>query len=189
MDIKIIIIITVSYLYGFFELFLNIRQRRKTKAASSGDKGSLWLLYGLITLGYTLSFAIGATKMGRMSSWNTYFMVGMGLFMVGLIIRIHSMLTLKQYFTYSVAKVDHQKIIETGLYKYIRHPGYLGQWIIFLGISLALSNWLSVLVMMIPVIAGYIYRIRVAEKFMADQLGIDYLNYKSRSKMIIPFVY
>jgi protein-S-isoprenylcysteine O-methyltransferase Ste14 len=39
------------------------------------------------------------------------------------------------------------------------------------------------------VIAGYIYRIRVAEKFMADQLGIDYLNYKSRSKMIIPFVY
>lgn len=189
MDYKIIIIIAVSYLYGFFELFLNLKQRKTTKAASSGDKGSLWLLYGLITLGYALSFAIGATKIGRMPHWNIFFVVGMVLFSIGLIIRIYSMLTLKQYFTYSVAKVDHQKVIETGLYKYIRHPGYLGQWIIFLGISLALSNWCSVLLMMIPVIAGYLYRIRVEEKFMADQLGIDYLNYKSRTKMIIPFLY
>jgi protein-S-isoprenylcysteine O-methyltransferase Ste14 len=189
MDIKIIIIIAGSYLYGFFELFMNIRQRSKTKAASSGDKGSLWLLYGLITLGYTLSFALGATKMGRMPHWNTFFVVGIVLFSIGLIIRIHSMLTLKQYFTFSVAKVDQHKIIETGLYKYIRHPGYLGQWIIFLGISLALSNWLSVVLMMIPTIAGYLYRIRVEEKFMADQLGTEYLNYKSRTKKIIPLVY
>ena len=44
-------------------------------------------------------------------------------------------MTLRQYFTYSVAKVEDHKLIETGLYKNIRHPGYLGQLLIFLGIS------------------------------------------------------
>ncbi len=50
MDPKIIIIIAVSYLYGFFEVVMNLRQRRKSKVTTSSDKSSLWWLYGLITL-------------------------------------------------------------------------------------------------------------------------------------------
>jgi protein-S-isoprenylcysteine O-methyltransferase Ste14 len=98
-------------------------------------------------------------------------------------------MTLRQYFTYSVAKVEGHQLIETGLYKNIRHPGYLGQLMIFLGLSISLSNWLSILLMMIPVAIGYIYRIRVEEKFMVDQLGEDYLNYQKRTKRIIPMIY
>ncbi len=189
MDLKIIIIIAVSYLYGFFEVFMNLRQRSKSKVTSSSDKSSLWWLYGLITLGYALSFSIGATRIGRIYYWNTFFAIGMALFVIGFIIRIHSLLTLKQYFTYSVAKVENHKIIETGLYKFIRHPGYLGQIIIFIGISTAISNWISILVMMIPIILGYLYRIKVEERFMLKQLGEDYLNYQERTKRLIPMIY
>ncbi len=189
MDSKIIVIITVSYLYGFFEVFMNLRQRRKNNATTTNDKGSLWLLYGLITLGYALSFSIGASKIGRMYPWNTFFAIGMALVIIGFIIRIYSIRTLKQYFTYSVAKVENHKLIETGLYKFIRHPGYLGQLIIFMGISISISNWLSVLLMMVPVILGYLYRIKVEEKFMADQFGEDYHHYQDRTRKIIPLLY
>jgi protein-S-isoprenylcysteine O-methyltransferase Ste14 len=189
MDPKIIIIITVSYLYGFLEVFLNLRQRSKRNATTSSDKGSLWLLYSLITVGYALSFSIGATKIGRIYYWNTFFAIGMALILVGLMIRIHSILTLKQFFTYSIAKVENHKIIKTGLYKYIRHPGYLGQLIIFFGISTSISNWLSILVMMIPITIGYIYRIKVEESFMIEQLGEEYLNYQKLTKRIIPTIY
>jgi protein-S-isoprenylcysteine O-methyltransferase Ste14 len=189
MDPKIIVIIAISYLYGFFELFMNFRQRRKSSVTTSGDKGSLWWLFGLITVGYSLSFAIGATKIGRIYPWNTFFAIGMALFVIGFLIRIHSIWTLKQYFTYSVTKVESHKIIDTGLYKYIRHPGYLGQLIIFLGISASISNWLSMLLMMIPVTLGYLYRIRVEERFMTDQLGEDYKKYQDRTKRIIPMLY
>ncbi len=189
MDPKIIIIIAISYLYGFFEVFMNLRQRDKGKIAHSGDKGSLWLLYGLITFGYTLSFSIGATRIGRIYPWNTFFTIGIAMIIIGLTIRVYSILTLNQYFTYSVAKVENQKIIESGLYKIIRHPGYLGQLMIFLGISTSLSNWLSVLTMMIPVTLGYLYRIKVEEKFMIEQLGEDYLNYRTRTKRIVPLIY
>jgi protein-S-isoprenylcysteine O-methyltransferase Ste14 len=189
MDPKIIIIIAVSYLYGFFEVFLNFRQRSKSRVSNSSDKGSLWLLYGLITLGYALSFAIGATKIGRIYIWNILFGIGMVIFVVGLLIRIHSILTLKQYFTYSVSTVENHKILETGLYQFIRHPGYLGQLIIFLGISISISNWFSILFMMIPVLIGYLYRISIEEKFMSEQLGEDYRIYQERTKKIIPLLY
>lgn len=189
MDPKIIIIIAVSYLYGFFEVFMNLRQRRKSTGSTSDDKSSLRWLYVLITLGYALSFSIGATKIGRLHNWNTFFVLGMAIFGLGFVIRIHSILTLRQYFTYSVAKLEDHKIIETGLYKFIRHPGYLGQLIIFIGISTSISNWLSILVMMIPISLGFLYRINVEEKFMLDQLGEDYLNYQARTNKIIPLLY
>lgn len=189
MDIKIIIIIAVSYLYGFFEVFMNIRQRSKNHMTTSGDKGSLWLLYILISVGFALSFSIGATRIGRIYHWNTLFVIGMGLVVIGFVIRIHSILTLKQFFTYSVAKVENHKIIESGLYKFIRHPGYLGQLIIFIGISTSISNWLSVLFMMIPIASGYLYRIKIEERFMIEQLGKDYLDYQERTKRIIPAIY
>jgi protein-S-isoprenylcysteine O-methyltransferase Ste14 len=178
MDTKIIVIMGFSYLYGFFEVFMNLRQRGKSTVTASGDKGSLWLLYALITVGYALSFSIGATRTGRMNHWDAFFAVGVVLALTGLMIRVGSILTLGQYFTYSVAQAENHKLIETGLYKFIRHPGYLGQLMIFAGISISLSNWLAVLFMMIPVAIGYIYRIRVEEGFMVEQMGESYLNYQ-----------
>ncbi len=189
MPAKLIIIIGFSYLYGFFEVFMNVRSKRKGTVATSGDKGSLWLLYGLITLGYTLSFAIGATQNGRMHSWDTFFAIGSGLAVIGLAVRVQSILTLRQYFTYSVAKIEGHTLIETGLYGRIRHPGYLGQLLIFTGISISMSNWLSILFMMLPVMIGYVYRIKVEERFMLEQLGERYANYQKRTKRIIPLLY
>ena len=168
---------------------MNFKQRRKSNVTNSGDKGSLWLLYILITVGYILSFSIGSTKIGRIYHWDTFFAIGVVLIVIGLVIRIQSLWTLKQYFTYSVSIIENHKLIETGLYKSIRHPGYLGQLIIFIGISTLLSNWLSIVLMIIPIAIGYIYRITIEERFMTEQIGEDYLNYKNRTKRLIPMIY
>ncbi len=113
----------------------------------------------------------------------------MTLIIIGLLIRITSILTFMQQFTYTVTKIENHEIIESGLYKFIRHPGYLGQLIIFLGISTLLSNWLSVIFMIIPVSVGYIYRIKVEERFMKEQMGQKYENYQKKTKRLIPMIY
>ena len=82
-----------------------------------------------------------------------------------------------------------QPLIQTGLYRVIRHPGYLGQLMIFVGISITLSNWLSLLTMAIPVMMGYGYRIYVEERFMLEQFGNNYLEYQQRTQRIIPMIY
>jgi len=189
MNTRVIIIVGFSYLYGLFEAFMNFRQRRKGKVENSGDKGSLWLLYILIAVGFTLSFSIGSTKTGRIYDWDTFFAIGVVLTVIGLIIRIVSILTLKEHFTYSVAIIENHQLIERGLYKSIRHPGYLGQLMIFIGIATSLSNWLSIVLMIIPIAIGYIHRIGIEERFMTEQMGEDYLNYKNRTKRLIPMIY
>ena len=189
MNFKIIVIISIAYLYGFFEYYLSYRQRQKSKIVSKGDKGSLWVLIITITVGYLLSFYIATTKIGRIYHWNILFAIGILIIMVGFIIRIISIRTLKQYFTYSVAKAENQEIIEKGLYKYIRHPGYLGQLIIFTGISISLSNWLSVILMLLSTLVGYVNRIRVEEKFITEEMGDIYSNYQKRTKKLIPKIY
>ncbi len=189
MNIKVILIIVFSILYGFFEIFMSRRQKNKSKISKSGDKGSIWLLTISISMGYWLSFIIAATKTGRIYHWNTFFAIGSFLAIIGLIIRVTSILQLKQQFTYTVTKIENHELIEAGLYKIIRHPGYLGQLIIFLGISTCLSNWISILLMIIPVLLGYLNRINVEEKFMVNQMGQKYLDYKTRTKKLIPMIY
>jgi protein-S-isoprenylcysteine O-methyltransferase Ste14 len=189
MNIKLILIIAFSILYGFFEIFMNRKQTDKRKISDSGDKGSIWILIISISVGYWLSFIIGATTIGRLHHWNTFFIIGSVFALTGLIIRVTSIIKLRQQFTYTVTKIENHELIETGLFKIIRHPGYLGQLIIFLGISVCLSNWLSVLLMIIPVLSGYIYRINVEESFMAEHLGQKYLDYRKRTKRLIPVIY
>jgi protein-S-isoprenylcysteine O-methyltransferase Ste14 len=191
MDLKVIIIIAFTYLYGFFEILIWIIQRKKTDKIieKKGDKGSFWIMFILIAIGYSLSFDVGSTKTGRMDHWDTFFIIGVVLAIIGLFIRISSILTLKQHFTYNVTKIEGHELIETGLYKWIRHPGYLGQLIIFEATAIALSNWLSVILMLIPVFIGYYYRIRAEEKFMIVQWGLKYLEYQKRTKRLIPWIY
>ena len=130
-------------------MYINVRQKTKSNVAKSSDKGSLKFLYIFLQIGTLLSFSIGATKIGKIDYQYTFIVLGIILVLIGLIIRIKSILTLKQQYTYTVTIVENHQLVETGLYKYIRHPGYLGLLIICLGISTALSNWLAILFMII----------------------------------------
>jgi protein-S-isoprenylcysteine O-methyltransferase Ste14 len=189
MNIKLILIIVFSILYGLFEIFMSRRKRKNRKISKKGDKGSIWLLTISISMGFWLSFTIATTKLGRIYHWNTFFVIGSLLVFIGFIIRVTSIIKLKRQFTYTVTRLVNHELIETGSYKIIRHPGYLGQLIIFLGISVCLSNWLSILLMIIPILYGYLYRIKVEEKFMVDQMGEKYLDYRKRTKKLIPYIY
>jgi protein-S-isoprenylcysteine O-methyltransferase Ste14 len=189
MNAKLIIIIGFSILYGFFEIFMSMRQKRLRSIVKHGDKGSIWLLIISISIGYWLSFIIAATRIGRIYHWNVFFVFGAILVIIGLLIRVTSIMTLKKQFTYTVTKIENHDLIERGLYKNIRHPGYLGQLIIFTGISTSLSNWLSIVLMMVPVLLGYVYRISVEERFMTEQMGQAYIDYQKRTKRLIPMIY
>lgn len=170
---------------------MSVRQGRKreNKIVTSGDKGSIWMMFILIGVGYFLSFTIAATKIGRIYLWDLFFAAGVLLIIIGLIIRIKSISELKQYFTYTVTEIENHQLIETGLYKNIRHPGYFGQLLIFMGTAVAFSNWLSVVAMMIPVLSGYLYRIIVEERFMIKQMGQKYINYQKRTNKLIRGIY
>jgi protein-S-isoprenylcysteine O-methyltransferase Ste14 len=186
---RLLAIYVISIAYAFFEMSINFRKRKSVKVVLKGDQGSLRFLTISIAVGYFLCFTFAYTKYGRIELKNLMLLAGAVLIIAGLIIRIISIRQLKQYFTFTVSKVKGHTLIDNGLYKHIRHPGYLGQLIIFTGISVLLSNWLSILAMVLPVLAGFLYRIRTEEKFMAEQMGQVYLDYRQRTKKLIPGIF
>ena len=81
-----------------------------------------------------------------------------------------------------------QKVISTGPYALVRHPMYLGGFIMFVGIPLALGSWWGLLVftLMMPAI---IWRLLDEERFLASNLA-GYSEYLSRVRYrLVPFVW
>lgn len=77
-------------------------------------------------------------------------------------------------------------LVTDGLYRYIRHPQYLGLILITTGM---LIQWPTIpTLLMWPILMLAYYRLaRREEKELEEQFGQPYRDYKSRVKAFIPF--
>jgi protein-S-isoprenylcysteine O-methyltransferase Ste14 len=107
---------------------------------------------------------------------------------VGFITRWAGMWTLRKFFSANVAvQCDHQLIVK-GPYKVVRHPGYFGGWLAFLGLGLSLGNWISLFILAFLTVPAFLYRISVEERVLRNAFS-EYASYAARVKMFIPFVW
>jgi protein-S-isoprenylcysteine O-methyltransferase len=88
-----------------------------------------------------------------------------------------------------VSILAEHKLIDSGPYRYIRHPTYTGALLAFFGLGFCFGNWLSILFMTVPIIAAFLWRIRIEEHALNDALGEEYRAYTQRTKRLIPFGY
>jgi protein-S-isoprenylcysteine O-methyltransferase Ste14 len=114
---------------------------------------------------------------------------GVLLILCGLFVRFRAMRTLASYFTYEVGIQAQHLLVEKGLYRYIRHPGYLGQLLVFFGIGLAFTNWISLIGILLPISIGFSRRIRVEESVLSAHFGAEYELYRKRTWRLIPWIY
>jgi len=188
MIIKYLVVIFI-YAWGGWEISQQIKQRKQNQAAPD-DQGSLTLLYVCIGLGYAISIPISFTPYGRMDWGHPYWLVlGILLIVGGLWIRISAMRTLAAYFTYEVGIQAQHQLVQKGLYRYIRHPGYLGQLLVFLGIGFALTNWIAVLGLFLPVLIAFSRRISIEERVLQAHFADQYEEYRKRSWRLLPWLY
>jgi protein-S-isoprenylcysteine O-methyltransferase len=104
-------------------------------------------------------------------------------------VRSAAIVQLGRFHTPNVAvRADHQLRV-TGLYRLVRHPSYLGALIAYLGFSLALGNWLSVVVIMSITTPLYLYRIHEEDAALLAAFGDPYRAYCARTKRLIPWVF
>jgi len=115
--------------------------------------------------------------------------LGLLLILSGMIIRIIAIRTLGKFFTVDLGIDNDHRLINKGLYKYIRHPSYTGSLLSFLGLGLSLNNWISLLVIFVPVLVAFIYRINIEEKLLLAQIGPEYSDYKKQTKRLFPLIY
>jgi protein-S-isoprenylcysteine O-methyltransferase Ste14 len=171
------------------EVLLNRLFRSQNPGAKDADKQSLRLIWIAITVaisaGVYLSFIVSAPISS--GSWLGY--AGLLVIVAGIVIRFVSIRTLGKYFTVDLSIYDEHRLVMEGLYKYIRHPSYSGSLLSFFGLGLSLNNWISLVVICIPVFLAFLYRIRTEERLLLRQVGLGYAEYMKRTKRLIPKIY
>ncbi|OBI73280.1 methyltransferase family protein [Mycobacterium asiaticum] len=101
-----------------------------------------------------------------------------------------AMLTIVQnsYAAATVTVEADQRVVSTGLYGRVRHPMYVGNVILMLGIPLALGSYWG-LVLFIPAVLVLVFRILDEERALVD--GLDgYRDYTHRVRYrLVPHVW
>ena len=177
----------VIWLWVGSEIVIGIATRAKKSSASIRDRGSLallWIVIGIscFSAGW-LSEAQGPT-IPISSHWAKG--VGLAILMTGLILRWTAILTLGRYFTSNVAIQAGHTILKSGVYRYWRHPSYTGMWLAFVGLALHFRNWWSLVIVIVPITAAMLYRIRVEEAALVETFGLDYEEYRRSRGLLVP---
>jgi protein-S-isoprenylcysteine O-methyltransferase Ste14 len=166
------------------------RTKRSDDRSHAHDRGSYGLIVALLFVGLTLDFTLSARLPQAAILWtrNWVFFSGIGLMLAGVAFRWWAIAALGKFFTFDVAIQSSQKVVDSGPYRYIRHPSYTGALMTQVGIGLALGNWAGLLALMVCMAIAYSYRISVEERALLAALGEPYKQYMQRTRRIIPFL-
>ena len=113
---------------------------------------------------------------------------GLGLFLMGVYVRVVAMRTLGKYFSPELRTLQDHRLVKHGIYRYIRHPAYLGTSLFSIGIPLIFSSLYGFL-LMLALSLSYLYRIRIEESVLLEEFGDEYRKYMKKTKKIFPFIY
>lgn len=171
------------------EIVLNVIYRSKMPDAKQSDKNSFGIIWATIFVAVTAAVLVALFVNVPIVETNLLKYVGLVLIVAGVIVRLAAIRTLGKFFTVNLAIDTEHRLIETGLYKYIRHPSYTGSLLSFLGLGLYLNNWFSLTVILVPIFSVFIYRIRIEEQLLLQQPALNYAGYIKRTKRLIPFFY
>jgi protein-S-isoprenylcysteine O-methyltransferase Ste14 len=135
----------------------------------------------LATISYYYNFGL--------FNYNLGYIIGFLLFIIGLILQGVAEATLGKYYLPSIGTVEGQKIIKNGIYKYIRHPGYLGEIIIFFGLGFVTYSLLGILGAFIVSLMVYAGEVIPEEKYMLEKFGKEYEEYMKETFRFIPYIF
>jgi len=175
----------------FFGLELLLRRGPGIRSPSRGElqRGNSLLIGVSYVLGLFLAPMLNMLLVGKISPAIASRAVGLGLMVLGLALRVWSMTTLGAFYTRALMVSEGQTVVQDGPYRWIRHPGYLGSVLVWIGLPLSLANWIAAMAVVLLMGVAYGRRIRTEEAMLLREFGADYLQYKRRTWRLIPFLF
>ncbi len=172
------------------EVVVGVATRTKRSTGNVRDRGSLMILWIVIVTAVTASQWIAETGPRSMFGGAHWLRIASVIVMVaGLAIRWTAIVSLGKSFSSNVAIQDSQKIKKNGLYRFIRHPSYLGLLLVFLAVGLHSRNWIAFAVAFLPTTAAMLYRIHIEESALTTAFGEEYVAYSRGTKRLVPGLY
>ena len=158
-------------------------------AASSSKEsvGGGWRT-GLTSVSVVGVFLIAGVLRGGSLAVHSVILAAVGalLFVCGIALAVWARLHLGRNWGMPMTQRAEPELVTSGPYRFVRHPIYTGLLIALLGTALV-NNLLGLIV--VAVLVGYFYYCGIVEeRNLAATFPKAYPEYRSRTKMLIPFL-
>jgi protein-S-isoprenylcysteine O-methyltransferase Ste14 len=182
----LIAVTVVTIVAGFAALF----SEGHVGAGVKEDRSNRWVIAALTVLGLLDAYLPAYTDRidfltfgGEAVRW-----VGFFVYSIGCVLRLAPVFVLGRRFSGLVAIQPGHRLVTTGLYGVIRHPSYLGLFVLALGWGLAFRAGVGVAiaVMMLVVVLA---RIEAEERLLSETFGAEYEAYRARTWRLVPYLY
>ena len=154
------------------------------------DRSNRWVIAALGVLGVLGAYLPAYTDRidfltlgGEGVRW-----LGVLLYAAGGVLRLAPVFVLGRRFSGLVAIQPEHRLVSSGLYGVVRHPSYLGLFVLSLGWGLAFRSGVGVIlaVLTLPVVLA---RIDAEERLLSETFGAEYDAYRARTWRLVPYVY
>lgn len=127
----------VAWLLGEGKVMAREAGQKKTER----DQGT----YELYALGRACTIFTALGLEGRFGPANLVvpLSVGLGLLVIGVAFRWWAIRTLGRFYSHFVRQQEGHQIVQTGPYRFLRHPAYTGMLIANAGFVLCFFNWIA----------------------------------------------
>jgi protein-S-isoprenylcysteine O-methyltransferase Ste14 len=154
------------------------------------DRSNRWVIAALGVLGVLDAYVPAYTDRidfltfgGDAIRW-----IGVLLYAAGGVLRLAPVFVLGRRFSGLVAIQPEHQLVTSGLYRIIRHPSYLGLFVLMLGWGLAFRSGVGVVIAVLS-LGVLLARIRAEERLLSETFGAEYDAYQARTWRLIPYVY
>ena len=185
-----------AYLLVASFLFTEGRLRQsseaKSLASSPSDRGSTRLIgayFGVACVALLIAPLLNLVPRGHLGHAGLTGWAGIVIMVGGIALRFWANRALGAYYTRTLRTAPEQRIARNGPYRLIRHPGYLGVVLMWVGAGLATVNWITGSIIVVGALAAYGYRIRSEEAMLAEAFGPQYRAYEARTWRLVPFIF
>lgn len=156
--------------------------RRWLGPADVGRSTGVLLVSFLISLIVTFAFVGFRVGLAPIAArW-----AGCALLGCGLALRAWSMAVLGSSYSRNLQVTRSQRLVTVGPYRVIRHPGYAGSLLVWIGYGLGVGSWAGAILVGALLGTAYFYRIGTEERMLRVEFGAVYETYEQRTWRLIP---
>ena len=184
MTFQIIAIAVLIAFYGcyFAKLLSQKKKGIRTDQIGKGKVGFVKFVEITMKISAVLVFCAGLVSIiFEMShSPNSVRIVGAVVSVVGTVIFIISVLTMRDNWRAGVPEKDRTELVTSGIYQISRNPAFLGFDLLYIGILMMFFNWVLCIVSVFAIVMYHLQIVNVEEEFLLITFGDEYLKYKKK---------
>ena len=164
---------------------IELRTRRDTIAGPVRERLTLRLVVLAGTLMVAGSIVEFLLRHLKLNEWT--FGGGWMCAVASVVVRRKAIAALGKFWSLHVEIREHHQFVQTGPFRWVRHPTYFSMILELVAAGLILNAWCALLVVALVFVPALILRLRLEEAALVEKFGERYRAYQRSTPALVPY--